>query len=100
MRQNYNLVIPGNKAILVPYRSEHVHAYHSWMVGFGTLKLGEMKGIRIVSSIDRLLGYIVILSPLQQDTDLQESTASDPLTLDEEYQMQQSWRDDNDSKPA
>lgn len=32
-----------------------------------------------------------------QDPVLQAQTASEPLTLDEEYEMQQSWRDDDDS---
>ncbi|WFD21815.1 Prohibitin-1, subunit of the prohibitin complex (Phb1p-Phb2p) [Malassezia equina] len=31
-----------------------------------------------------------------QDPTLQSQTASEPLTLDEEYAMQQSWRDDDD----
>ncbi|KAM0690303.1 hypothetical protein Q7P36_009070 [Cladosporium allicinum] len=31
-----------------------------------------------------------------QDADLQAATASEPLSLPEEYQMQQSWRTDND----
>ncbi|KAK3710291.1 hypothetical protein LTR37_010357 [Vermiconidia calcicola] len=31
-----------------------------------------------------------------QDSDLQNSTASEPLSLDEEYAMQQSWRTDKD----
>ena len=31
-----------------------------------------------------------------QDADLQAATASEPLTLPEEYEMQQSWRTDND----
>jgi RimJ/RimL family protein N-acetyltransferase len=30
-----------------------------------------------------------------KDTELLELTASEPLTLDEEYQMQQSWTDDD-----
>jgi RimJ/RimL family protein N-acetyltransferase len=31
-----------------------------------------------------------------QDSELQAATASEPLTLPEEYEMQQSWRTDND----
>jgi len=31
-----------------------------------------------------------------QDADLQAATASEPLTIPEEYEMQQSWRTDND----
>jgi RimJ/RimL family protein N-acetyltransferase len=31
-----------------------------------------------------------------QDADLQAATASEPLTMDEEYDMQRSWRTDND----
>jgi RimJ/RimL family protein N-acetyltransferase len=31
-----------------------------------------------------------------QDPELQEATASEPLTLDEEYEMQRAWRDDED----
>jgi len=32
-----------------------------------------------------------------QDPVLQEQTASEPLTLDAEYEMQRSWRNDQDS---
>lgn len=32
MRANANLVIRGQRAILVPYKTEHVVAYHQWMV--------------------------------------------------------------------
>ncbi len=36
---------------------------------------------------------------VQQEPSLQESTASDPLTLEEEYRMQQTWLNDEDSEP-
>jgi hypothetical protein len=32
MRENYNLMIRGDKVTLVPYREEHVAKYHEWMV--------------------------------------------------------------------
>ncbi|KAI8926442.1 GNAT domain-containing protein [Entophlyctis helioformis] len=47
--------------VLVPYRPDHVPAYHEWMK-----------------------------SPY-----LQDMTASEPLTLDEEYEMCESWRIDD-----
>jgi hypothetical protein len=39
-----------------------------------------------------------VFSFLQQDPALQEATASEPLTLDEEYDMQKSWAEDHKSK--
>lgn len=30
--------------------------------------------------------------------ELQKLTASEPLTLEQEFQMQEAWRDDEDSK--
>eukprot|EP00192_Tetraselmis_astigmatica_P020060 CAMPEP_0117684706 /NCGR_PEP_ID=MMETSP0804-20121206/21271_1 /TAXON_ID=1074897 /ORGANISM="Tetraselmis astigmatica, Strain CCMP880" /LENGTH=184 /DNA_ID=CAMNT_0005495773 /DNA_START=11 /DNA_END=561 /DNA_ORIENTATION=+ len=62
MKANCNLVLEGDKAVLVPYREEHVAAYHKWMT----------------------------------DPFLQETTASEPLTLEEEYEMQRSWTSDED----
>ncbi|KAJ1675221.1 N-acetyltransferase 9, partial [Spiromyces aspiralis] len=54
-----------------------------------------------------LIGSRVVLVPYEKehvptyhqwmkDPLLQELTASEPLTLEEEYQMQESWRNDND----
>lgn len=32
MRLNYDTVLAGPKAVLVPYRPEHVPTYHKWML--------------------------------------------------------------------
>ena len=31
MRENENLTLRGERALLVPYRREHVPLYHAWM---------------------------------------------------------------------
>jgi hypothetical protein len=64
MKNNANLVIRGQRVVLVPYRQEHVELYHAWM----------------------------------QDATLQELTASEPLTLEEEHDMQRSWLEDPQSE--
>lgn len=33
-----------------------------------------------------------------QSAELQELTASEPLSIDEEYNMQRTWREDDDSE--
>nr|POE63242.1 n-acetyltransferase 9-like protein [Quercus suber] len=40
--------------------------------------------------------HVPIYHAWMQDPDLQSATASEPLTLDEEYAMQRSWRTDGD----
>lgn len=60
MKHNADLVISGEKCVLVPYRRHHVVQYHEWM----------------------------------QDPELLAATASEPLSLEEEYAMQQTWAED------
>ncbi|KAG0312749.1 N-acetyltransferase 9 [Linnemannia gamsii] len=60
MLDNENLVLVGQKCILVPYMKRHVDHYNKWM----------------------------------QSPELLEMTASEPLTIEEEYEMQESWRVD------
>ncbi|KAH9998116.1 acyl-CoA N-acyltransferase [Russula compacta] len=62
MRVNAHTAIVGNTVVLVPYRTEHVEKYHTWM----------------------------------QSAELRELTASEELTLEQEYAMQQSWQEDDD----
>lgn len=107
MRATTNVVVTGKRAVLVPYRREHVARYHEWMVsghvanggrggharpwpghtGLGSAvwgfhvtsrsKLGEEPQQRVAcgcSNCNRLA--------VQQDPELQEATASEPLTLE------------------
>ncbi|KAK3841850.1 MAG: N-acetyltransferase 9-like protein [Linnemannia gamsii] len=60
MLENENLVLVGQKCVLVPYLKRHVEHYNKWM----------------------------------QSPELLEMTASEPLTIEEEYEMQESWRVD------
>ncbi|KAG0284377.1 N-acetyltransferase 9 [Linnemannia gamsii] len=60
MLDNENLVLVGQKCVLVPYMKRHVDHYNKWM----------------------------------QSPELLEMTASEPLTIEEEYEMQESWRVD------
>ena len=61
MRKNYGTVLVGKRAVLVPYRKEHVDIYHEWMKS------------------DFLL----------------EMTGSEPLSFEEELEMQESWKNDD-----
>ncbi|CAK5265113.1 unnamed protein product [Mycena citricolor] len=62
MKVNANTVLVGSKVVLLPYLTEHVPKYHTWM----------------------------------QDEELRELTASEPLSLEEEYEMQRKWREEED----
>ncbi|KAI0293091.1 acyl-CoA N-acyltransferase [Russula brevipes] len=62
MRVNAHTAINGETVVLIPYRTEHVEKYHTWM----------------------------------QSAELRELTASEELTLEQEYAMQRSWQEDED----
>jgi RimJ/RimL family protein N-acetyltransferase len=61
----------------------------------------ETKSVPAISTPKTLLvpyapHHVPTYHAWMQDADLQAATASEPLTLPEEYAMQQSWRTDND----
>lgn len=60
--QNGDVVVVGERCLLVPYRTEHVPTYHGWM----------------------------------EDAELRAQTASERLSLEEEYAMQRDWAADPD----
>ncbi|KAI3648248.1 hypothetical protein MP228_006102 [Amoeboaphelidium protococcarum] len=66
--------------MLVPYTREHVPAYHQWMQD--PILRGNLPDTRPLINLIQLKTV--------------EQTASEPLTLDEEYEMQQKWRLDDD----
>ncbi|RDW93859.1 uncharacterized protein DSM5745_01181 [Aspergillus mulundensis] len=72
MLLNATTAISIPKVLLVPYSKWHVPRYHEWM------KDEAMK----------------VSNPSGQE--IQQATASEPLSLPEEYAMQQSWRNDAD----
>ena len=78
MLVNSNLTITGERAVLVPYRQEHVPVYHEWMVSRAVLWLSTCLGLHsgFGASLDQE-GIFV-----QEDPALQEATASQPLTIE------------------
>lgn len=75
MRQNYNLKIIGDKVILVPYRKEHVEAYHEWMVN----RTDDLDSTVLILCT---LQWLSTLDGMQKDPELLETTASLPLTIE------------------
>ena len=70
MRLNQTTVLVGERVVLVPYRYAH------------TLTSAE---------------HVARYHEWMQDESLQELTASEPLSLEQEYEMQANWLNDSDS---
>ncbi|CAG7990405.1 unnamed protein product [Penicillium olsonii] len=79
----------SSTALLVPYSSWHVPRYHEWMKDpvSHSRSPGGGTGVPKPASQDESL------TRLQE---IQEATASEPLSIEEEYSMQRSWRQDAD----
>ena len=82
MRANERLEIHGPRCTLVPYRPEHVTKYHGWM------QSPELLAVPPPPHTAPL--------PPHPPTRAGQATASEPLTLEAEYEMQQSWHEDAD----
>ena len=96
MRQNANLTIEGNVCKLVPYRPEHVPHYHKWMVRQGMESVSRPQGV-LCDDRKQWPSPQEPFTPRQEDPHLQEATASEPLIIEEEYEMQKSWCEDEKS---
>lgn len=86
MKINANVTLTGNNVILVPYRKEHVLLYHSWMVCANSLCVPALfdepvRGMQGLLPQTALTCIFKMCMVLQQDLNLQEATASEPLTL-------------------
>jgi RimJ/RimL family protein N-acetyltransferase len=72
--------ISTSGVLLVPYQKSHVATYHEWMKDEVTF-----------CSFPSMT--VTLANVLQE---IQEATASEPLSLEEEYAMQTNWRADHD----
>ncbi|MCO5553561.1 hypothetical protein L7F22_007084 [Adiantum nelumboides] len=91
MRVNEETVLVGSRAVLVPYRSEHVEKVRSC----------RFQQVYALPSPPHCKASSLI--PLQYhqwmtDPEIRQQTASEPLSLEEEHDMQRSWHLDDDSE--
>ncbi|KAJ5225391.1 hypothetical protein N7468_006616 [Penicillium chermesinum] len=74
-----------SKVLLVPYSTWHVPRYHEWMQD------------EVSYTTESILGFNICLGKQTDSSqEIQEATASEPLSIEEEYSMQKSWRQDAD----
>lgn len=95
MRTNEQDALTGRRVRLVPYRAAHVPQYHAWM------EVRQVKGlVRACAHAHRRTRHHGFgptrTVPRSQDALLREQTGSEPLTLEEEFDMQQRWQADPD----
>jgi hypothetical protein len=106
MRLNANTTITGDRVALVPYRREHVERYHGWMRSPELQVRGVCGFVKHDSTKSRLFVFapsaaapklLSLQTPLHHLPKKQkELTASEPLSLEEEYEMCDRWAADAD----
>lgn len=73
--------ISTSKVLLVPYSEHHVPQYHEWM---------QDRVSQLSTSFQENNLKLTLCKAIQ------EATASEPLTITQEYAMQESWQKDSD----
>lgn len=89
MRININTRIVGTNVILVPYQEKHVSQL---------VNLFFILAIRLINKTEISKGILHRYHEWMICPTLQYLTGSEPLTLEEEFEMQKRWLEDEDSK--
>ncbi|VDM71223.1 unnamed protein product, partial [Strongylus vulgaris] len=115
MRLNENVKIIGENVILVPYEKHHVPKYHDWMEDEEIRRWAASSLSNFINTSDSNLYVHQILvrndhycaseplnvrktvkSQVGLTRSVNRLTGSERLSLDEEYEMQRTWRADED----